>query len=405
MKEKDAPAKPRSRWRRWLWRVVKWGLLLLLVLIIFHRPILRFGVDKGAKHFAGNMGMEMQWDVDGSVVGGMDLRNVKVTGSAEAPVKSLTAKRIYLDYSVPRIFNDGVGQFVDEVVLEDVDLDLDPSKFPKSPEEKKEPSAPPKLKLPKVRLANVNVRVRQPGGDLVLRGLNFTLNRDAQGVLSFDELQLPGKDAMLLSNVKGTTETVGEKFTLKSLTVLPDLNVQSLTVDLNGLPERKLAFDATLQVPGGVITEQRGAGAEPAKVTVGHGTVEAKGSLEGLGGDMTVNAQLKLAALNPATLAPWVKLPHDLAWQVEEITANVQGRADKPRELQATLALNGSGIRAGTIRLDRVKLQGTLQNGALELKATEITAGSNKLIATVTGALPEDWKDAGQMRTLRSLES
>lgn len=389
---------PKPRWRRWLWRVVKWGGLLLLVLVIFHRPILRFALDKGAKHFAGNMGMEMQWDVDGTVVGGVDLQNIKVTGGAEAPVKSLTAKRIYADYSVARIFSDGVGQFVDEVVLEDVELDLDPAKFPKGPEKpKKEPAAPPKVKLPKVRLANVNVRVRLPQGDLVLRGLHFTLNRDAAGALSFDELQLPNKNLPVLKNVQGTTETAEQRFTLKSLTVLPDLDVQSLTVDLNRLPEKMIAFNAALKVPGGVVTEQKAAGSSPAQVVVGHGTVEAQGTLSGLGEQPVLEAQVKCAALNAATLSPWVKLPPDLAWQVEDFTASVKGRVDKPRELQATLSLNGSGVRAGGVKLDRVKVEGTLQNGALAVKATDIAAGSNKLIATVTGTLPEDWKDAGQM--------
>src|SRR5688572_12164819 len=83
-----------SRLRKWLKRLLWSGLGLLLVLVIFHRPILRFAVDYGARSFAKSGGMELEWTVEGDVLSGVDLKDVRITGGSESPIRSLRAERI-----------------------------------------------------------------------------------------------------------------------------------------------------------------------------------------------------------------------------------------------------------------------------------------------------------------------
>lgn len=393
----DPSAKPRPRWRRWLKRLLWTGFWLLLVLIVFHRPILRFTVNHVARYVAGSGGMDLKWSVDGSVVNGIDLRDIEVTGKPGAPVIHLKAGRIFADYSLWRAVSEGPGQFVDEVVLEDVDLDLDPDKFPASDpnKPKSEPAAPPRVKLPSVRLKNVNVRVRQRGGDIVVRGLNFTLNRNSEGVFEFDELQLPNQPA--LTNVKGTTERGDETLTLKSLILMPEVNVRSLVVDLQHLAERRIDLNAALTIPGGVLTERLAAGGGRSRVIEGSGDVVLTGSIEGLGKELKAKADLKIATLNQTTVAPWVRLPADLEWSVEEIDFTVNGPVNDPRMLKAAFHLNASGIRAGGVKLDKARIEGALEQGRLTAQVTEMSAGTNRLVARASSELPAAWADLAKM--------
>ena len=76
MKSDPGTRLPPSRLRLWLKRLLWSGFWMLLVLVIFHRPILRFVLQRGAPVFAKSGGMNLEWDVGGTVVGGVDIRNV-----------------------------------------------------------------------------------------------------------------------------------------------------------------------------------------------------------------------------------------------------------------------------------------------------------------------------------------
>ncbi len=391
----DPGAKPPSRrWRRWLKRGLWTGFWLLLVLIIFHRPILRFVLQRGAPLAAESGGMKLEWKVDGSVIDGLDLKGVTVTGDSTAPLQKLTAEHVRAEYSLWRLARLGPGQFVDGVVLEmeNVDLVLDTNKFP-PPETKakKAPSPLPKIVLPKLRLQNVNARIILRDGEVMVRGLNFSLNPNASGVLEFEELLLPG-NLPALRNVSGITQTETAKVTFKSLNLLPELKVQELSVDLGDLEKSRLAFAAALTVPGGAVSDSIAAGGGGRKATAGQGEVSITGSLEGLGKTLAVDAAATLTNLTPASLQSWISVPPDIFWTVPEIKATVSGEVNNPRKLKADVTLRGAGITVANVKLDSVRLDATLENGALNLRRLDLATGENHVIATAVAQLPETWR-------------
>ncbi|HEX2748613.1 MAG TPA: hypothetical protein VHM91_11485, partial [Verrucomicrobiales bacterium] len=152
--KKDPPpdaAKPSSverhrgfpRLRKWLKRGLLTLLVLIVLLAVFHRPILRFALDKGGKYVAKKQGMELNWDVDGSVTGGIDAKEVTITPNDKGPVQSLKVKRLTADYDLWRLMKKGPGKFVDRVILSDVDVVLDKAKFPPPDPDKPKEEPPP----------------------------------------------------------------------------------------------------------------------------------------------------------------------------------------------------------------------------------------------------------------------
>jgi hypothetical protein len=369
---------------------------LLLVLVIFHRPILRFTLEKFAPSLAKNAGMELSWNVDGSVVGGIDLTEIKITGDANAPLQKLTARRLKADYSLWDMWKKGVGQFVTEVVLDEPDMVLDVTKFPPKKEEEEETSAPPEVVLPRLRVANANARIILPDGEIVVRGLNFTLEPGSSGVFEFTNLRLPG-NLPEMKNVKGTTQTETAKLTIKSLQLMPDLKVDELAVDLHDLEQSKLAFNAALTVPGGTVTNGVAAGGEQSRVVLGGGSVDVQGVLSGIGKVPSLAATATLRGIMPATLQPWVEMPPDLEWNVPELTATVSGDVNSPRTLKAALTAKASGIEAASVRVDSVTLDAALENGVFTLRKLDAAQKENRVTATATAQMPESWADAAKM--------
>lgn len=385
-----AGARAPSRLRKWVKRILWTGLGLMLVLVIFHRPILRFVLQRSAPGFVKDAGMLLTWDVGGTVVSGVDITNVKLSGNAKAPLQKLTAARIRSDYSLWRLLRQGIGQFMDDVVFEDVDLVLDTTKFPSPEETNKEPSAPPKVILPRLRLQNVNARIILAEGEVVLRGLNFTIEPGGSGVFEFAELKLPGT-LPAMKQVKGTTLAEAAKLTLKSLQLMPDLKVDELSVDLNDLEKSKLAFTAALTVPGGTVSDSIAAGGGIQRATSGSGEVKLNGSLESFDKSPVLNATATLTQLTPATLKPWVQLPPGLNWSVPKVEATVSGDVNSPRTLKVSLTAAAAGIEAANVRLDSVTLDAGLESGVFTLRKFDAVVKENHLVATATAQMPDDW--------------
>ncbi len=389
------PKPPVPRWRRWLKRLLWTFLGLLTVLLIFHRPILRFALQHLAPPVADSAGLKLSWDVNGTVVSGLDLRDIDITGDASSPLQKLTARRVKADYSLWSMFRKGVGQFVGEVVLDEVDLVLDTTKFPPA-EETTEPTTLPEVVLPRVRLANVNARVILADGEIVLKGLNFTIEPGGNGVFEFANLQLPG-ELPELKNVKGTTLAETAKLTLKSLQLMPDLKVHELAVDLNDLEQSNLAFAAALTVPGGTVSETAAAGGGNQRTVTGTGSVNVTGALEQLDKSPVVKATAVLTKLTPATLQPWVELPPDLTWSVPQIKAEVNGDVNSPRTLQAVLTATAENIGVANVMVDAVQLDAALDKGVLTLQKLDASRKENHVTVTTAVPMPESWADVAKV--------
>lgn len=77
MPKQDSGHPPKPRQRGWLRRFLLMMLVLFLLLAAVHRPLLRWLVDYVGRKAASSQGISLQWQVDGSVVGDLQLRGVR----------------------------------------------------------------------------------------------------------------------------------------------------------------------------------------------------------------------------------------------------------------------------------------------------------------------------------------
>src|SRR4051794_17184030 len=115
-----AAAKPRRRGG--FRRTLRGFGIVLLVLAIFHRPIV-FGVARlalikiAAKH---NVKLDVRFE--GSIFTNLSVLNLQALPTGETPVERISIEAVRLQYSLPMLIKHGVGEFLQSYELRNADL-------------------------------------------------------------------------------------------------------------------------------------------------------------------------------------------------------------------------------------------------------------------------------------------
>ena len=201
---------PHSRSARWPW----WKLLLagfgglVILLALFHRPLI-FGLAKFAAAKVGaNQGLAIQFEPSGSIFTGLTLRNVRMSPTRPGPVEKANLGLLQVSYDLVQLVRGGLASaWLGELTLHDADIVYDPSKSPPSPPKAKEPFKLPALPLPRdISLENINV---------LLRGAASPAKAEAEGRAAAASSAVPAPAAPA---VKGATKAVDERARAKSPT-------------------------------------------------------------------------------------------------------------------------------------------------------------------------------------------
>src|SRR5437764_2294224 len=186
--DQEEHSQPKGKRRRRVW--ISIGIILAL-LIIFYRPVLLATIHWFAVRAAAKENLNMDFRLEGSVLGGITIRNLHITPlKPEAPVESGDANYIRAEYNLFSL----LGNKADLIEL----IEIRDAHFVIKPQPAVKPSPPPKeeTSLPaifpqRVRIGGVSVTVRNKPSDLVLEDFNLELTPRAPGALSVAKLQLP----------------------------------------------------------------------------------------------------------------------------------------------------------------------------------------------------------------------
>src|SRR4051812_215023 len=148
-----AKEKKKGRWRRPL-KWASWGLLGLLVfVVVFHGPLLRWTLNSVAPGVAKKAGYDLQWHVEGTVVSTLKVQNLKLQSPATSSLKSVEAGELEADYSLWSLMREGTANFLHSVRASDVTVTIDSRiKTPPRPKSKGFPD----YWVEKLDLRNVN---------------------------------------------------------------------------------------------------------------------------------------------------------------------------------------------------------------------------------------------------------
>ena len=201
MPEKPTPTpKPRPKKRRWYWRLVRGFLWLLLILVLFHRPLVHYGGRWLAIHLAKQEHLNLDLKIRGNLWGHLEITEIHAAadGTGPAPLESLSLDRVAVDYDVMKLISGDLNG-LRAVEIGTVDAVIPEPKEPPKPTPNPTPLAETlrsllkkPLPAPRFVLTRLDLRVKQTGGDIVAKNFRLSLLPGTPGVFGWDRLEIPG---------------------------------------------------------------------------------------------------------------------------------------------------------------------------------------------------------------------
>ncbi|MDB6005069.1 MAG: translocation/assembly module TamB, partial [Prosthecobacter sp.] len=363
--------------RLWLW--VKRGFLLLLTLVVlavaFHRPLLRWTLERGGSWVAKRAGYDLQWKVHGDILSTLHLQDVHVRGPVEGVLKAVDVREATARYDLWDLTRKGMGHFLRDVSVSDASIELDLRA--QTPAVDTSASKPlPEIWVDRVNLENINLHAVTRDGDMVLRGFSLLLDDKQRGALAIAELQVPSA-GVHAARIQAKTAVAGRTLTITDLYIMPEVQVPLLEVDLAALHDSKLPFKLELR---------------SSQATLG-----ASGVFQDWGTQPLLDGMVVLNRLSQAEVGRWVHLPEDLAWRVKEARLRVRGDPAQPRTLTAELMLDAMGLAASGVQADRLTARASMHAGALQVESLALRAGANTVELSASAALPATWGEMARL--------
>ena len=404
--DENSPAH-RSALRTWLkWVGLGFGVLLLL-LVLFHRPILHAVVRKVATKAAAGQNLKVDFRVEGSVLGGIQLRNIHAVATGPAALQSLDADLLRADYSLWGLLRHGTSEFLQNVELRNATVVLDPAKAPP----KIEPEANQKFTLPaffpdRLTLSNVNVRMESQPNDLLIQGLNLELNPKQPGELRIAKLQLASGKSW--TDVTAQTTYENRNLFLRNLVLDEQTKLDVVNVDASQIAKNQLAVGLKGTVAGGKIDTTMSLGAKEGSMETKIDLNVENTSLETVrkylqpaaaaqkeDTDTAIADATKAAAKEGADAAgaqapgPAGPIPPGFNGDVRNLSIKLAGKADQPNSWNGTVRGTIENLEASGVTFDRADIDMNAQDGRAEINHVELTRGSNKITLQGTAELPE----------------
>ncbi len=366
----DSAVQPRRR-RSWIrWTLIGLGVFFLL-LAVFHGPILRSVVRFAAVKVAAGENLKLDLRVEGNILGGITLRNVRATPTGPSAVQSLDADLIRAEYSLTDLLFHGMSDFLKDIEVRNVTAVIDPSKAPLAT-----PTPPPeneKISLPayfpdRLQISNVNLTVRGDGPDTILRDANLGLYPDKEGALRIGRLQIPNVHDW--KNITATTTYAKKNLFLRNLTFDEGHHFQTINIDASKAGGGKLE----LQVSG----------------SVGEGTIEGNVGLSTTKSSYATKTTVKAAGISLGQLSEYFGRPAGaLAGEVKDFKMDWQGTLDAPQTWAGTITAQIDNVKQNGIVLDHVGLDVVADKGTATVREARIDRGTNHVRLGGTVQLPK----------------
>ena len=354
MDENDK-ALPQRR-RRWP-RLVRRSLLVLLaIVLIFHRPIIFHVGGAIANNYAAKANLKIDCAFEGSIFTGLIIKNLHVVPVGPTIVESIDVDYIRADYSLIDLLRHGATEVLKNAEVRTARIVLNPAKASLKP---KVPRPNERITLfavfpERLRLSDINLRVRSTTEkqDFVLEHFNVDFDPKNPGKLHLATLQIP--NAPPWKNISAQTSYTNKNLILSGLVLDADNQFRLIAVDASriGTKSLKIVLDATLA----------------------HGTVTGSVALRET--PHSLDTKLRLVAENVSldTLRGYLgKPPEFLAGDVQRLAIESSGAIDSPRTWDVKLEAKVNNLRQGNFSFDHCVANVTAHGGVATLNSGEAT--------------------------------
>nr|MBA3883731.1 hypothetical protein [Chthoniobacterales bacterium] len=383
-----------SRRRTWLKRAGAALGLIVLLLVVFHRPILQVVTRRVAIHFAARENLKLDLRVEGSILGGIALRNVHAIATGPATVQSLDADLLRVDYSLWGFMRGGMSKLLQTVELRDVSVLLDPAKAPPKKVPKERKTTLPVFFPDQLRLSNVNLRVKSEPQDLVLEHLYLDLNPRTAGELRIAKLQLANGRSW--ASVTATTSYENRNLFLRDLALDDQTQLRVLNINAANVDAKKLDVALEGTFAGSRVSANAALSEADASLGVEMDLAVENASIEAVTKYMQP-PELKDGRIEPPEVDATRAEPRGVAGIVKRLAVAGAGQLDKPNTWNGSITGEITDLVLGGVMVDEITIDAIAASGRATIKGLELTRGENRITVAGTADLPARTEEFGRV--------
>ncbi|MBA2586599.1 MAG: hypothetical protein H0U99_08960, partial [Chthoniobacterales bacterium] len=334
-----------------------------------------------AIHYAAKADLKVDFRLEGSVFGGIVIRNLRVVPTAPTTVESIDADYVRVDYTLLDLLRRRLSDAVKNVEVRSARVVLNTDKTPVKP---KLPKPDERIILPaifpeQVRLSDVNLTIRTSPHDFVMEHLYVDLLPHAPGELRVAQLRIP--NAQSWKGITAQTSYTNKNLVLRGLVLDPLNQIRLLDIDASRIRTKQLeaAFDLALA----------------------EGTVAGSIGLTETPTSLDTKVRIIGQNISVSRLADYIGKPAGaLTGRIERIAIEGRGAIDMPRSWVGEVSASLTEAGEGNIALDSCVMKITARDGRANLEGADLTSGSNKIHLQGSAALPEHIREFGRSPAL-----
>ncbi|MEP6808838.1 MAG: hypothetical protein ABI992_01220, partial [Chthoniobacterales bacterium] len=372
--------------RTWLKRVGLAFGIVVLALVVFHRPLLHSVGRRLAIHFAAKENLRVDFRLEGSILGGLVLRNVHAVATGPSALQSADIDLVRVDYSLWDWMTKGRANLLGDVEVRHASIVLDPAK------------APPKLKLPKsdekfslpavfpkrLLLSDVNLRYVSPPKDLIVEHLDFVLDPKNPGEFRIGRLQL--SNGRTWTNIAASTSYENRNLILHDLVLDEQTKLRLVKIDASHLAANALDLKLEGTLVGAPVSATVSLGEKKDAMAAGIDFAAENLSLE------TLTAYVAPPTIHGTNVdGPKVELDTTkpaLRGDVQKIAIKLDGELERPKTWTGSVVGEMKNISAGGIVFDSATIDFRASNGVGTINAIDLKQGPSTISIQGSGELP-----------------
>jgi hypothetical protein len=406
--DEDSTAK-RSPLRTWLKRLGLGLGILLLIIVVFHRPILQTVVRKVAIRAAAGQNLKLDLRVAGSVLGGVVLRNVRAVATGPSALQAADVDLVRVDYSLWGMLRHGTSELLQNVEVRNASIVLDPTKAPPVPP----PEPNQKFTLPaffpdRLLLSGISLRMASEPNDLIVQDLSLELLPDRPGELRIAKLQLASGRSW--SGVTAQTTYQNRNLYLRNLVLDEQTQLAVVNIDASKIGENKLDVAVKGTIAGGLVDTSLSLGAkEGAAQTDINLNVEntsigalrkylqpAEAAEKRDAASALAGAAAAAGGAEPTKSEDAASLiPPGIDGDVKKLLVKISGKADQPSSWNGTIAAEIENLGAGGTTFDRATIDVKTADGRAQINNVQLQRGTNQVTLQGTAELPDSFAGFG----------
>jgi len=378
------PAKPHKKHRGWLRRSFLLLLGLVVLTVIFHRPLVRFVVIR----IAARQHLTVDFNFSGTVFTNLTLRDVRAVpnGTGPTPVERITIGQMRFEYSLPMLARYGLGEFLRSYEIRHADLNFValPSKSVSERKEKINIAeqintiiAQPAAYADRAEIEDFTVRVRSPETETIVEGVDVLLAPDRPGYIRVKGIKIPSLPEW--RNLHAVTSYDKRNLYIKDLELAPQLVLRNVNWDASQRAQGKSNVSLEASVFGGGLS-------------LAINSERLAGQGENLSHSYDTRTHLEAQAVDLRALAEYFGKKNFPLTTLRSFTTDFRGEPEKPRTWTGRTSAVIEGIGAGPLKIERAEFESESQNGSAKATASASVAG-NALKLAATAQLPATVND------------